>query len=461
MTGDGTANRSRLAAQALAWTFPALVALLILLQSITASATIEPRRIASHGRWAVFVAIALFALPALRSIVRTRGRSVVPLHAGITAIAVLAALSIFWSVDRHESLKQAGGVLLLLTSAGLAAWHEARTAGGATRLVTGIVAGVAAVLVASVVTFLVDHHAAVAAADRINPARFRGIGENPNTVPILLVLVFPLLPWVYTAARGRAARGAVVLVGAGMLAMIFAAAARGAIVAAVAGTAVTILLLRARPRRRLGLLVALAAVAVIGIGVSTLPKPNPHAPVRPGQDPNIQPVTTTHSWLGKLVPRPGTLLTGSGRTEAWSLGIRIADTRPVAGHGVGTEPLLIAPYNSAGYFKLFSGDYVENSYLGTYLELGALGLAALALVGAALLRSGVAAVRSAARDSASRLQAACACGLVAGGVVQAVSQSYLLRVGNLGAFVFWTGAFVLAATARRHQTASNSRTSDR
>jgi lipopolysaccharide export system protein LptA len=72
-------------------------------------------------------------------------------------------------------------------------------------------------------------------------------------------------------------------------------------------------------------------------------------------------------------------IVSSGRTDVWRGALSQAAERPVVGYGFGTEDRVFVER-----YTFFQGDYVENSYLGLLLQLGAAGLALLvALLAAA------------------------------------------------------------------------------
>ena len=75
---------------------------------------------------------------------------------------------------------------------------------------------------------------------------------------------------------------------------------------------------------------------------------------------------------GYRPPVERTLLGSSGRAQAWVGGVQQAARRPILGYGFGTEDRVFVDR-----FYAFEGDFVENSYIGTFLQLGAAGVALL------------------------------------------------------------------------------------
>ena len=133
-----------------------------------------------------------------------------------------------------------------------------------------------------------------------------------------------------------------------------------------------------------------------------------------------------------------TLFFTSGRLQAWETAIQQGLDRPIAGYGFGTED---ETFVDRSY--LFVSRAVENSFIGVFLQLGAMGLALLVV---ALVLPLVAwwRVRNALDPERKEYAAACA-GVVVAGLVLAVPQSYLTSVGSPPTAAFWIAFFLLAA----------------
>ena len=125
----------------------------------------------------------------------------------------------------------------------------------------------------------------------------------------------------------------------------------------------------------------------------------------------------------------------SGRIDAWGGALHEAARRPVVGHGFGTEQAVFVDR----YYR-FVGALPENSYLGLALQLGLVGLLALAALVVVLARGGIRAL-----GGPRSALAAAGLGVLAAGLVAAVAQSYLYSVGNIAAAALWIPSFMLAA----------------
>jgi O-antigen ligase len=130
-----------------------------------------------------------------------------------------------------------------------------------------------------------------------------------------------------------------------------------------------------------------------------------------------------------------TFLGSSGRVQAWDGALRQGAKRPVAGYGFGTEEKVFIDR-----FFAFEGRFVENSYLGLFLQLGLAGVVLFATLLVALVWSAARIVRRSgpAAASAGVLVAACLIGM---------TQSGLLSVGNIAATSIWICVLLLPVLA--------------
>jgi O-Antigen ligase len=234
---------------------------------------------------------------------------------------------------------------------------------------------------------------------------------------------------------------------------LVASGSRGALVGAVAGTLTFagVAPLAGRTRARVaGAATTLALVGVVAMAVPQPAKTNPVIstdivpPATPPLSPSdVQPRLPLESEVG--LPKPGeqpfrrTLFTSSGRVAAWRGAIGQALDRPVLGYGFGTEERVFVDR-----YYLHYSQTPENTYVGTLLQLGVIGLGLLlAVLAAVVLR-----IRR-VRDSAA---AACG-GAVVCGLVLAFSQSYLTSAGSVAMVPFWLCALLLVGATER-ETAS-------
>ena len=188
---------------------------------------------------------------------------------------------------------------------------------------------------------------AVLPATKGQGARYSGIGQNPNQIPMLIALVLPFALWAVRESRGRArvVSTAVVLLLAGSL---VASGSRGAVVAAFVGCLVY--LLAVVPRRRALILAAGTALFVLAAVATQLPQPAAENPVlndtfgrteRLGpKDLNDQlPLESEFGFpgAGRRDRQERTLFFTSGRLQAWETaadqGLDAADRRLRVRHG--------------------------------------------------------------------------------------------------------------------------------
>jgi hypothetical protein len=361
------------------------------------------------------------------------------------AFVVLALVSSAWSARTGWTERRSGALLLLAVAGSALAAATAARPEAIRRILEALVAAAAIVALLGLYMLWVSHAQAVQSASFQYPARYRGIGQNPNTVPLLLALAVPLTLWLWTNRKALAAGALLLFDGS-----IVASGSRGALIAALAGAVIWVATLR-RPRGlRLALLAAAAAVFAADVAIMQIPKPLPaagHPATRPQRAlTNAQFVVPLEDELGRpgkgAPPIRRTLFGTSGRARAWDGALHQIARRPVAGYGFGTEQFAFVDR----YYG-FDSSVPENSYIGVALQLGVVGLAALlGLLGAI----GVVAVRAVRTLTGRALAEARACAsVVAAGFVLGLTQSYLTSPGNLASSTFWIAALCLPALAKR------------
>jgi O-Antigen ligase len=402
------------------------------------------------GRW-----VALVLLLAVSAVwASERGRHLeVPLSLVVATafVVLLAAVSTTWSIDPHLTFERAVTIAILAVTALLIAQAVAGREAASERLLIGLVAGSVLVALAGLLVLAVSHRDAVAIATTDVPARFRGMGQDPNTASLLFAVATPIATWLVVSVRPWPRRLAAVAVLALLVASIVASGSHGAVIAAGAGCGVAVVV--AAGSRRAAVLAGAAVVVAVGLAlfIETFPQPSasnppaaaaaPSPPARPGYlDAEIN--TPLDGELG--IPLPGqpvlrrTLSTSSGRTQAWGGAIHQAEQRPVAGYGFGTESNVFIDR-----WWRFVGSVPENSYIGIALQLGIAGLVGF---GALLATLGSAALAAIRRDRHGF--AAASVGVLAAALVAAIVQSYIYSVGNIATLTVWVAVFLLASAER-------------
>lgn len=426
---------------------PLVVGLTVFAFAAGSSSVNDVLRAGHTLRWVLLVV--LLAAGALWSLPRP-----VPPRGATVAAAVLVALALLstaWSVEPRTTFERAVSLgVLFATVLVLAAAARGRP-DRVTSLLAGVLGGAVAVAVAGILLLGVDHAAAVVGATYESPARYRGFGQDPNTVALLAGVATPIALWLLLTSRRRAVAAASLLLLAGT---IVASGSRGGLVSAGAGCLVVVLLASGWSMR--GALVAgavvVAAVAV-GAAVQSIPSPSntstqtaPPASSGPRPKPgflNAEAEYPLDADIGQPLPGGGqppvrrSLFGSSGRLDAWGGALRESVRRPVVGHGFGTEQAVFVDR----YYR-FVGSLPENSYLGLALQLGIAGLVALGGLVIVLARSGLRALGAPRRPFA-----VAGLGVLAAGLVAAVVQSYIYSVGNIAALAFWLPAFLLSAVA--------------
>jgi O-antigen ligase len=412
---------------------PALVTVTVFAFAAGSSSVPAVLHAGHKARWVallVLLAAAAWRAPLVRV---PRGPAV-----AAAVFVALAALSSAWSVAPRTTFAKAGSLALLFgTCLLLAARPHLRR-----ELIWGVLAGAAAVGLAGLLVLAFKHGDAVTQASYEAPARFRGFGQDPNTVALLFGVTTPLAVWALLADRPRRWWAAACL--ALFVGELVASGSRGGLGAAAVGSVVVAFCL-ARGRKGLAVAGAVVAVAAVGAFVQSLPSPaaaNPPASVTVAPGPTPKPgyrdaevLYPLDADIGRPLPGGGeppvrrSFFGGSGRGAAWAGAFHQAVQRRVAGHGFGTEALVFEDR-----YYTFVGGLPENSYLGLALQLGLAGLVAFAALLVSLVRPALRHVRWSAPGLA----------VLAAGLVAAVAQSYFYSVGNLAAAALWIPVFLAA-----------------
>jgi O-antigen ligase len=425
-----------------------LVATTIFAVALASSSVGELILVGRPARWVMLGALGAVSVAGALLVARRR----LPLLAYALPFGLLLVAydSAGWSVDPSLTARRATAfAALLVTGAALASLAAARPEVERAVLV-GILLGATALALGGLAVLGIAHGDAVQAADTQSPARYQGLGGNPNTAAMLLALGVPLALSIVLEARRvaeRVAAAAALLLLAGS---VVASGSRGALIAALVGALVLVAAV-ARGRRRLVLAAATAAAFGLGVWITQLPKPLPRPvhraaastpPVKPTFEPNAERQLPLSQEIGaENGAHPSIrrrLFGSSGRSQAWAGALHTWERRPVAGYGFGTEERAFVDR----YYTFDSG-LPENSYIGTLLQLGVVGLALLV----------AAALWALARFRLSPPAAA----LLAGGLVLGLTQSYLFAVGNDATIPVWLAWFMLAAAAARRARAPRTR----
>jgi hypothetical protein len=362
----------------------------------------------------------------------------------------LAAASATWSVDPTETMLRGGAFGLLIAAAAALGAGVAGQARAARRLLYALLAGSALVALIGLAIYVVSPDDALQPATGDSGARFRGLGQNPNTVAMLFAATLPLAALLLVdarSARGRVLAGVTFLLLAGSIA---ASGSRGAIAAACAGLLLFGLFAVGRAISRVAVIVGVVVLGVVLAAIASFPEPLSRAEAAKVKSPagnterytpnDAQYVVRLEDEIGYSGGSHGRstddLWSGSGRLDAWRGALAQGDERRLLGYGFGTESAVFVDR-----FQDFQGGVPENSFIGLFLQLGIVGVGLFAVLGAALA---VAAVRSLKRD---RALAATCIGVIGAGIVLSMVQSFFYAVGNVATLTLWVSAFLPAARA--------------
>lgn len=486
---------------------PVAIAVTILFFALGSTSVSPLRGTGFYGRWVFLGALLLLAIVAL-----ARDGSAIDLraHHVLSAVLILLALvSTLWSVDWWMTLRRTGSLALLV---GVATVLGAWAAGQPRRaqvVLGGVLLGAVVVVLAGFLVYAIHPSYAVQPADFNTPWRFRGLGENPNTVSMLAALGIPLAVCGALTVRDRRARRAATAAVGLLLLAIALSGARGAFLAGLGGGVAAALAVPAPRLRRLAAAVAVSALfgaALVGNQSVARPKtfkatpapgsvappaaapaaPTPAAPASETAPAAPTPAAPPSETAPTMPTEPPTTASQAGTARAYGpfqvllaaefgeckqedqIGRPLPDqaSPPVRRNPFGTSGRArawqqaldqIADRPVAGYgfgtespvffdcFYVFSGSRPENSYLGLLLQLGIVGLVVFLALAVSLVLGVARALRTASEDARSVVAATA--GALAAGLVLTPVQSYVYSVGNIATLSLWLCAFVGAAFA--------------
>jgi O-antigen ligase len=136
----------------------------------------------------------------------------------------------------------------------------------------------------------------------------------------------------------------------------------------------------------------------------------------------------------------------SGRDELWRLAVNLWKQRPWFGFGPGSDTRLIAENSSL--LANSQGLHFHNSYLGSLVESGLVGLAGLVLAFVIAIAAGGGNLRKkpdVSGGSSISWPHVTVLALVLGAMCHGYFESWLLNGGNANTLIFWTALFSLSA----------------
>lgn len=451
---------------------PALLAATVVVVALGSSSVDALASFGRSGRW-----LALLLLAGVAAVLAVRRGALLdavrePVYIAAGGFVALAALSVAWTVTGALTAQRAISFGTLVVASAALGWAARGRPHIAERLLLGLLAGAAAVAAMGLVVLVLSFHDAVQAATAQTPFRYRGLGENPNTVSMLVATATPLAIWAATTPERRRRQ----ILGLASLVLFYStivfSGSRGALLAAFVSSLVVVLGTAPTTSLRLRHAGIAGVLFVAAVGLSQLPRPA--APptivaVEPGttggeatkpragsvdeatKPPGDLTVGETSGGLtvggNRMMDETGlpetvsgrTLFASSGRVLAWRAAIDQGNRRPLFGYGFGTEDVVFVDR-----IYTFQGDRPENSFVGIYLQLGLAGLALLAAIVLAAARGGMRAIRSLSARPEARRMALAAASVAVAGALMAFVQSYVYSAGNIASLTVWTSLFLFA-----------------
>jgi exopolysaccharide production protein ExoQ len=335
---------------------------------------------------------------------------------GLKLLAVIAVLSIGWSVSPGITAQQALAlVFLTLLVTSLAKYRWADT--------TRIAADLSVAYTVSVWSFIVSIAAASIglANSHSFDGRLQGIYGNPNTLGDMIALTIPLGFGLVISRRRR-----IYLLG--MIPAVVALAqcqSRTALIATVIALAWLTLRRGSRAIVKSAVLVPLLTVAVLGVGKLLSIAP---------------PAALTH--LAQRFSQASGTAGGTlnGRGQAWTDALHLWSNNPLQGYGFQTGSTVFTNLYNNGVID-FSRSHAHDSYLQALLELGVLGAIPLLMVIVGGILPGV--FRGDRNHPGSPFV-----GVVVAGLAVQITESAMFGTGQPYPWVFWLGVTASALAVK-------------
>ena len=450
------------------WAAPVALFLTIVAFASGSSSILDFKSAGLTARWVCLFALCAIALALAAPKLRGGVSWFVALPGALLALAVLSTA---WSVAPWTTFERAGTIgTLFALGAALAVASRGEPALRRRILVAaGAAAGVIAVAGFVMLVFGVD--AASQQVEATSPWRFRGFGENPNTIPLLAAVALPGATWEVLRAESSRLKLGWAFAVAALLATCIATESRGGLLAAFLGVAVVLALLVPRPMHKVASIATIAALCLGGVVLRQVEQP----PL-PATSATPAPVVTTPTMppprrrsahliggaaqlparkdeIGAPVFGYSPTTAGSGRVAEWEGVLDLIRERPFLGFGFGTEPLVFV---DRWYY--FDGGTAENSFLGMLLQLGVVGLLLFAVIAISLVRRSLRAIGRVHGDE--RGVVAVGLGVLVAAAALMLIQSYVYSVGNVGSVTVWVTLFVLGDVVWRFSRRPESRAHD-
>jgi hypothetical protein len=462
------------------WIPGSLAAIAVISFAAGSSSLSFAKDIGQPGRWLALIALCAVAL--LRALPNLRREGLPPgLRTFVwlpASFIVLCLLSTAWSPDPRLTFARTASLGILFLAAAALAMKAAADPAEMRRLLEGLALGAMVVAAIGFLMLAFGSNAAAQSANPLNPWRFRGFGENPNTVAVLAAVALPIVVWLGLTSHTRGSKALWLAGFAVLLVSTIATGSRGGQLAALCGVEVVLVTTLPRVSRRIVVGVAYALVVVLGIGLrqvtqpaapafySAIPKPpvgvqSLPAPPAGGQSsghakgngagtkklvikiprgPAMQPLPGRADEIGQpLLSRQGTSTIGSGRVAAWIGTLKDSVwQRPLLGYGFGTEERVFVDR-----WYDFQGGTPENSTIGLLLQVGIVGLLLVVALASFIAVGALRGLRSA--TSQHRSAGRVGLGVLAAALALTFFQAYVYSVGNVATLTVWVVLFLTAA----------------
>lgn len=358
-------------------------------------------QVALHLRWALLI---MFCFHVFGDIFLGRTVRRIKLFDVVALVFIIYAfMSISYSPYPQLTLERSVTILLLYVSVFWIIWKYAYHH-GPEKVVSLILWVMWIIFIASYIAIFIGPY------KPFLKGRFMGVFANPNGMGVISALILPMSLWKFLDTGRKSALFLFLLI----LLSLLLCGARGSINATLFALGYFIYA-RSKRRNPFALFATLSFVLIFIWIIETLAKE-----------------------FFKTYIRIESISVLGGRLEAWQEAVGLIMDKPLFGYGFGVEDKIFGLKKIM--FRVHSGAYVHNSFLGMLLQLGLLGFVMFFVPLFVFLFKELS-VRD-ENQEVPVLRCALRSSLIAG-LVCCVSESWIYSVGNTQVFPFWIMVMLL------------------
>jgi O-antigen ligase len=362
------------------------------------------KNIMETSRWVPYI---VFTFIFLSHILKNRElpRDIEWIDKVIFVIIIAMFLSAFYSIDPALTIKRSSTFLLLYISVFWVIYPTIDSREDSVETINVILYAASIPFFFSLIILLSSPSSAFLGS------RFRGYFSNPNSVGSISAILCPLLIW--KAVDKKSTFGKIFL--AVIVPALFLSGSRSGLLGAFLGSLFYLFNTKKKYRIPATLIGSIVILFILTIGESAIPSISSYLRLNTERSQNEETLKDI----------------SSGRTENWNKMTLLLRKKPLLGYGFGTEDKLLGFYNIT---VASTGKTAHNAFLGIAVQLG--------IIGFLLFFSPIIYILLMPINSKDKIEYSLT-GVIIGGLVAGLFESWMYAVGSAFAFPFWVGIILL------------------